>query len=259
MNAEDFVEMALRDWLGCAVTKIPVGQEKTPDFLAVLEGQHFLIEVKTKAEDPHESHRRYASLDAGELFESWQPLGRKNTLSGLVRDVAAQLGAHAAAEDCICLAWFVTVGYGASARRDQVEATLYGSTTVADWSDGGGAAPCYYFTYSDFFRFKEVLDGAVVSNFSEARLLLNNHSRNYARLRHSSLRAKFGEGVCDPPMAESEGKAFIVDGDVDRVDEGEVLTFLRKKYKQDKLTNIAMHELSVGTLVPAGAGGAHES
>jgi hypothetical protein len=66
-------------------------------------------------------------------------------------------------------------------------------------------------------------------------------------MKNSSLACHLHDGVVDPIAIEAQGKAFIVDGDVDRNNEAEVLAFLQTKYESAGIRKITMNLLS-GTL-----------
>ncbi|MCG8064882.1 MAG: hypothetical protein N0C89_12150 [Candidatus Thiodiazotropha endolucinida] len=148
------------------------------------------------------------------------------------------------------IVWLLSTGYLAEPNMHQFEATLYGSTTVCDWSDEGECKVCYFFYNSDFFRFRDTLDAAIVSTEQEAKLLLNPLSSRYESMKSCSLVEKIGKAVVDPIAEEQEGFAFYVDGEVDRNDKNAVLNYLRKKYNADKMLDITMNYMSGTVLVP---------
>lgn len=251
MNPEEFVIQALQYW-GLEVSKIQEQEEKTPDFFAIAGDSSYLIELKTKSPNPEALERRNASLDAGELFGESTPMVRRNRLSGIIRSAVEQLDAFDAGS-AFQLAWFHSEGYAADAHMEQFEIALYGSTTIVDWSENGSARQCYFFTNSDFFRYRQVLDGAIVSTPAQVKLCLNPLSENYTQLKESFICAALQEGICDPYAYEAEGIAYVVDGDVDRNDKNSVLDFLRKKYEQEKLSDMTMSHRSVTVAVPHGS------
>ena len=74
---------------------------------------------------------------------------------------------------------------------------------------------------------------------------LNPLSPNFNLLRASRTRAAFGTSVLDPLVDEAEGGAFIVDCDLDRSRENDLLEFLRSKYGTDYLMQMDMGMSSV--------------
>ena len=130
------------------------------------------------------------------------------------------------------------------------ENCLYGAKDAVDFIGEGGVLPAYFADNSDFYNLRDSLDGAIVSTMNAAKLCLNPHSPRYEELRNSELRHSFEQGVCDPIQQEREGLAFIVDGEVDRNTENEVLEFLKHKYGREKLMFIHMKHYSGTVSVP---------
>lgn len=231
---------------GFAVTKIEETDEKTPDFEAIgLEGERYYIELKCKDANPELVEQREEAFDAGNHFLEEADLAPRNRLSGVVGEAVAQLERVPDGEYKI--GWFACVGHDASGQAEQFEATIFGKATI--WKNDG-VYPCHYFHNSEFFRHRNNLDAVFISTPKGLRLCLNNHSPNYERLRHASVCEVFGAGVVDPLADVEAGKALIVDAPVDRKDSDAVLEYLKEKYDDDGLTEFAMQEVSVTTVVP---------
>ena len=248
MNQETFVIQVLEHW-GLSVTKIPKGQEKTPDFLAVADKSTYLIELKTKSPNPEVLSKKEIALNADEFFEEHTPMASRNRFSGVIRSATDQLENYDA-DNAIKLVWVHCVGHSAKLRMGRFEKTLYGSASLADLSENGTLRDCYFFTNSDFYRYKCVLDGAILSTPKECKICLNPLSENYKKFQNSFLCTSLSEGICDPYAREKEGVAYIVDGDIDRTDTDSVLTFLRKKYGNEKLMEMPMTYMSMTSSVP---------
>ena len=95
----------------------------------------------------------------------------------------------------------------------QFQATLYGAVDLIDWDEGTGSATarrCFGLTSSEFFRLKDVLDGAFISTDQRRLLCLNHLSPRFAELRRSILCQTF-PGICDPIEQEQAGTAYIAD------------------------------------------------
>ncbi|NGP53250.1 hypothetical protein [Thioalkalivibrio sp. XN8] len=251
MEPEEIVVLIL-EHLGATVTRIPREPGKTPDFYAEIGGTRYLIELKSKGEDPIREAARNVTLGRGDIAEDHDTAERKNVISGLVADAVKQLRAFEARPVDFRLVWLL--GWGRLRRLyfDQFEAALYGTTTIADFGPGADeyARPCYYFGLNDFHRHREVLDGAVIWCDNEGKLLLNDLSDRYAALRESALARAMAGGCIDPRDKERNREAYYIDGDVDRRDEGAVLAYLREKYGRNKLINITMQYHGAAVLVP---------
>ncbi len=153
--------------------------------------------------------------------------------------------------DILRLVWLHAEGHNSSGQMGLFEATLYGSTSIVDFSEKMSLGTCFYFQNSDFYRYRKNLDGAIVSAGTEVKILLNTYSPRYERLRDSLLVSRFKDGVCDPVKIESEGRGYIMDGDVDRSNKEAVLEYLRQKYHQEKLKDMTMNNLSVHMAIPS--------
>lgn len=149
---------------------------------------------------------------------------------------------------------FVGTGHNAEARLLQLEATLFGRTTVCDWStENGPCRDCYYFGFSDFYKYRDILDGAILidANSEEGKLCINDHSPRYNRFRESSLAQVFGTAVIDAPKLDHDGDAFIVYADIDRKNKQAVFDYLRRKYSLgDLVMDMDMKMASAQVLVP---------
>jgi len=246
MSVEKVIEEILKAY-GYQVEKIPTSEVKTPDFLVFDSTSAYLLEVKTKLPSREQIRERKEILHAGEFYQLNEPIIPNKRLTEIIKKAERQLREYKSQTEVLRLVWLAATDYLEEARMDQFEATLYGSTCVVDWSTRGRAGTCYFFYNSDFFRFRDVLDAAIVSAGSKYRLLLNPLSKSYERMKNSSLACHLHDGVVDPIAIEAQGKAFIVDGDVDRNNEAEVLAFLQTKYESAGIRKITMNLLS-GTL-----------
>ena len=229
--------------LGYQVDKIPEDEAESPDFFITDGSSSYVLELKTKFPSLKEVEKRRRILDSGEIHSIHELVIGKNTLSGIIKKAGGQLSRYYD-EDVIRVVWLLATGHLAEPRMLQFEATLYGSAPIVS---SQGASDSYFFYNSDFYRYREMIDGAIVSTESDAKLLLNPLSPRYAQLKTSSLPKHLGKFVVDPFELESHGKAFIVDSDVDRADREAVLNYLREKYGLADMMNLTMTYLS-GTL-----------
>ena len=229
--------------LGYEVEKITENNEESPDFFMSDGKSSYVLELKTKFPSTEEVEKRKQILYSGEIHNVHETVIGKNRLSGIIRKAGAQLKRYSD-ENAFRIVWLLATGHLAEPRMLQFEATLYGLAPIVS---SQGARDSYFFYNSDFYRFREIIDGAIVSTESEAKLLLNPLSSRYAELKSSSLPKHLGKAVIDPVELESQGKAYLVDSDVDRDDKEAVLNYLRKKYGVEDMMNLTMTYLS-GTM-----------
>ena len=255
MQPEQLVTLIL-EHLGAQVRKIPHASGRTPDFVATIQGVRYLIELKAKEEDPAREGRRNAVLSSGNIAEDHDTVGRKNVIAGLVADAADQLRAFSSEPVDYRLVWLLGWGRLRKVYFEQFESALYGATTIVDFGPGGdqSARDAYYFGLSDFFRFRDVIDGAITWCDNDGKFLVNDLSPLYPQIRSSPLAEAMAKGRIDPREREKQGKAYYVDGDVDRRNEGAVLQYLQKKYGRERLLNIQMGYHAAAMAVPRDAG-----
>jgi hypothetical protein len=244
---------AFRSW-GAVVEPLPESEKEESDWLATLEGCRLIVEEKTKFDDAERVATRKEDLGAGRIHTSTVPFKFDNRLSGIVRKAASQLTSSAAdrAHDLRVL-WFCGTGYGGEAKHHQLMATLYGSTRIFE-RVGSRFRTCYFFRNGDFYRYREVLDGAYVCHLSgetlTVNLCLNPYSARWQELRDSSFAKRLGGGPIDPVALEQAGEALIMDGDVSRSNEAGVLTYLQEKYGLQEIMNMDMGMTSASIRIP---------
>ena len=237
MASISYAKGFLQHW-DALVEDIETSDSEQSDFLASLEEEILLIEEKTKLDNPADLAKRRKAFDAGAVYSSSKRLVRNNRLSGVVRKAASQLASSASNPHDFCLVWFTGTGYQAHALSEQFIATLYGSTNIIEMGSSHFRR-CYFFRNSDFHRYADIIDGAVVAHVEgqalSAKLCVNPLSSRASRLRASAFARRFGTAVEDPEALERDGEAFIVTGDVDRNNENALLAELQQKYSTKPL------------------------
>jgi hypothetical protein len=79
-------------------------------------------------------------------------------------------------------------------------------------------------------------------------LVLNQFSKRYTAFMGSHIcKTLPSRAIVDVPQAAQEGDCYVVDGDVNRKDDEEVLDFLRAKYPGDSFLGFVSD--SAGTMV----------
>jgi hypothetical protein len=236
--------------LGYTVEKIDEGNDESPDFLVFDDSSSYIVELKTKFVAEEVLAHRQKTLSEGEIHQVMEPLAPKNRFSGIIRKAQSQLNAHHLSGESFRVVWLLATGHLAEPAMEQFEATLYGSTTVCDWSDNSECKTCFFFYNSDFYRYSDELDAAIVSTESGARLLLNPYSDKFEAIKISTLPAHLGTAVVDPIKLAADGDAYIIEGDVDRNDKQAVLKYLREKHNSEKILDMTMNFMSGTMAVP---------
>lgn len=251
MATPSFAKQFLKRW-GIAVSDIPTSAKEESDFLATFGTYKVLIEEKTKIDDSTRLSQRAATLSKGEVHGASTPLVRDNRLSGLVGKATSQLLSSADKDHDFRLIWFTGTGVDAEAKFHQFIATIYGTTNILEMN-ASHYRRCYFFRNSDFHRYAQVIDGAIVAHVSgssiSAKLCLNPLSPQFSALKNSSVVMPFGTAVEDPLAQGQEKEVFVVDSDIDRNDESALLTFLQAKYGTLPLMKFDLGYLSASVLV----------
>jgi hypothetical protein len=241
-------ESKVKTWFsnhGYEIHKISESNEETPDFFIADDSSAYILELKTKFPSDEEMNERRQVLSIGGIHNVDEEISFQKGLSKIISKAKNQLKNYKKGEDVLRLVWLLATDYLAEPRLDQFEATLYGSAYLYSVERQGN---CYFFYNSDFFKYRETLDAAIVSTMSMGKLLLNPLSPRYEKMKSSSLIGHFKEGsVIDPILIEKDGLAFLVDSNVNRSDEAAVLQYLKEKHNIDKMIVMNMHYMS-GTM-----------
>lgn len=252
MNIEMMIKTTLEEHFKLQVEKIPESDARTPDFLVRDGTYEYLIEVKNKQANPELKEEMEKAFSIGEIFGISESLSTKSVLQNVVKDGKRQIEAHVTDESTFRIVWVHCTELAYDATLEQIISGLYGSETLVNFSsDQAVSGTCYYFGFSQFFKYKNSIDAVMVSGRKgESTLCLNNHSPRYEKLKESALVKAMPVGVRDPIHEEKEGGAFLVDTDVDRNKPDDVLNYLKGKYNLDKLNVMKMHHMEVHMAIP---------
>jgi len=218
--------------------KIPESEEKTPDFFLESNGKKILIELKTKLDDSNLLKKQEEVYRQSKIFEHIDVLERKNSISGRTKKAYKQLSKQKKVYNAdFCFVSFLIRGQCLSNQYEQILSTLFGSKNIVLMGDDfdNGIKKCYYYSNSDFFNYKDILDGAFIIINNSYTLCINTHSVNYKELKKSEFLKLFNERVLDPLEQEVNGKAYILDSAIPRDDKNALNEYLCKKYGLKKI------------------------
>lgn len=222
-------------------------QLKTPDFYVTKGEDEYTIELKTKFMNPETVNAMKASFNEGEIHEHAESLDFNTKYQKVIHGAKKQLESEPIYKDSFHLGWFHCEGSMASATMDLFENTLYGKATIIDADnneDGAGAYECYYYDRrAMFIRYKDVLDGAVITTHDGSiKILLNLYSPNYEALRDSSLCEAFSPGLQDPIARANKGEALFLEEEDDGADRCGILN---KKFGMKRAMKMPMTVFNV--------------
>jgi hypothetical protein len=215
---EEYVKAILED-KGAQVVLITRTSDRTPDFDVQFSGTRYIVEVKTREEDKARVQTRHETLARGEVHGESQELKRKNTISRIIDDGVEQL-VTVTDPNVHRIIWVHCGAPNGEAHKHQFFNAFYGATRLYDIDDTSYKVDGLYSRDSDLFRYRALLDGAVITMEigDECQLfcLCNNHSPNYQAFRVSPLAQAFPVGLYDPLQQEAAGEALVIRGTFDR-------------------------------------------
>lgn len=244
MSQEESIAASLEEY-GFNVTKIEERDSiKTPDFHVELNGDSYTIELKTKYMNPDVINGMKEAFDNGNMHTDIVSLDFSQKLRKIIHKAKQQLETDPIYEDSFNLAWFHCEGRDASTTMDLFENTLYGKAFVFDADDDTDKAyDCYYYYEKAMFnKYKDVLDGAVISMDGSLKVLLNLYSPKYEGFKNSSLCEFFKDGVQDPVEREKREEGVFVDDGMCRED---INVSLQEKYDMKRLFVMPMQSYTV--------------
>jgi len=236
-QSESYARSTL-ETLGFEVDRIPTENRKTADLLVTDQegGPRYLIEVKERLDDAKELAERNRLLSRGGVWSRSTPTVYCDVVSKRVKEASKQLGSTDVDAD-FRLVWLDALGLDPELQYRRSLATLYGVRPMLDLEDPSFAPKCLHFDHSEFFRQRDVLDGAILSYGDYFTLALNEFSPRLDALRGAPLAVAFGEAVFDPTsLADTDGFITAIDVEVSRKNEADVLRAVQAKYGRRKLT-----------------------
>lgn len=244
-NNETIIKEVLEQ-MGFSACKILESDHESPDFLVTDKENTYLIEFKIKHDEEGFQQRRENTLKRGEVISILKSIGRNKFISKRIKKGKRQLNIRLTQDVDFKIIWYHAGGCFPEVRFDQLKATLYGSTYISVPGERG--LPCLYFTFSEFHRYKDSLDAAILSyaGKGETQFCLNDHSPNYVKIKDTKLFNSFIGAIYDPLMEESKGNVYIADCEIDRRKEAQILKYIQKKYGKEKMIKMEATFLNIG-------------
>jgi len=247
-----YVQQSLAS-LGFAAEIIPEDQSRRQADLKIANASYTTyIEVNSYPVDEKAKKVIDSPISGGPIVTYSGEAGKQNHFSSLVQDANEQLSATAGERDYRVL-WFLATAIPEFVAADeQMRATLLGIRHVFCKRAGENKyLPCYYAGYADFYRYQDI-DGAIIQNKEGAVLFVNEFSPRTIGFRESALCALFTQknAARIPSQEDRKGGAFVVDGDVNRKDEKQVLEYLRNKYPEVEFLGITDSKVAAAIGIP---------
>jgi len=207
--------------------------DKRADLLASCETDSLIVEVKSKYDDD-ELFKQLHAAKAREMVPYLAEIQRNNSLSSLIEEASRQIETSKfLSESAFGVLWFhPDPKLGLSDSDEQIRMTLYGGQyAFVDAPDGTQwSMPCYYTTYSDFYRYTSI--NAVVLHVEEGfQILPNTFSDRINDFKESRLYEDFSyhSSIWTPELLAAEGSALCLHGAIDFKDLETVRIALEKQ------------------------------
>jgi hypothetical protein len=232
---QDFLE--LFGFTVMNIPEVPEQQREMPDYL-VEDGEiQYIVEVKDK-----EDQNFIELIDSKGPGEKTITLGHRNRISGIIKKGVEQLDSYEKIGERLKILWFYiddALFGGLTAR--QIAWTLYGLMEIEGTTRSNKYyhAGCFYFTYNDFHRYKQ-LDAVIIQRPEEIVLCINEFSHWYTILNSTKLYQLFRKEnlvIMDPPQMEKDGRCFTaVDCNISRNDTKAIAEHIAAKYGLRQIT-----------------------
>ncbi len=250
LEDEDLV-IAIFDFFGFKAEKIPESNEKSPDFIIETDSKRILIELKTKYDSREFNKKRNNSLSSNGIFEHRDVLNRSNTMSRIIKDGYKQLKERKVKERADeCYLFLLASEPFAYNKFEQFYSTVYGLKFIICL--GESAPPprnCFYYSFNDFYRFRDIIDGAIISDGKKLKFCINTFSPRYKYVNENTFINSFNPGIVDPMHMEKNGEAFVLDSDIDRRNIDELNVFLEKKYDLEKVAKGNLPSITIESTI----------
>ncbi|MDP1624192.1 MAG: hypothetical protein Q8L64_00330 [bacterium] len=228
--------------LGFIVTKIPESSQQTPDFLVSDKVSQYVIEVKDK------DNQKFIDLIDGKNTYGKVNLEYDNVISGIIREGVSQLDSYDSQEKVFRIIWFfIDTNFFGGSLSLQIGKTLYGLQEIEGYRVNGEffKTICYYFTFSEFFRNKQ-LDAVIVQSPTESILCVNDFSAQRDEFRQTRLYQSFVENnlyIIEP----SKSRCCVADNftSLDRKNSKAVADYIGKKYNLREITAYSYNLVSL--------------
>jgi len=251
-NTDQGLKDTIADFLrdrGLEVVQLRERDERTPDLLVAYQHERYIIEIKSKRDNEALLREEAQLLAKGEIVKHFEGVGRRVPVTRVIESAIKQIRNLPPRASDFRLIWLHAEGLRPKLQMQQFHGTLYGTTDIIDLE--GPTRLCYYFYHNELHKFRDELDGAILTDGEKGQLCLNNFSPRTGNLRESFLaKEAFKDGICDPDALESNNGVLIADGPEDRQDSDAVLRFLQKKYGRTMIMKMDMGYYEFRTTLP---------
>ncbi len=252
MDKNEQYAINILESLACHVKKIyesKVEGEKRPDFLVNISEEQHIIELKTKDMSIETHDGIFDKINKDNIHTRAINLTRENKYCKVISKAKSQLESYDLTTFCYKILWLHSIGIDAHNHMEQFKRALYGIKTLVDFDYKNGARDCYFFTQSDFYRYRNIIDAAFITRDGYLQLCLNPFSENYSQMKKSVLFQALESGnQLDPIQLEEDNLIYYADSNMPRSSTTKGLEYLKEKYGYQNLMEINMESMSSHTI-----------
>jgi len=240
--------------LNCIVKKIDesnVEGEERPDFLVKILNEQHIIELKTKDMSRETYGEIFNTISEDNICTRSIDLVRENKYSKVISKAKSQLDSYNLGTFTYKILWLHSIGIDSHNHMEQFKRALYGIKSLVDFDYEDGARDCYFFTQSDFYRYRNIIDAAFLTRDGYLQLCLNPFSENYNQIKVSGLfQALENQNQLDPMQLEEENIIYYADSNMPRSNAEESIEYLKEKYDRHNLMVINMESTGAYAIQP---------
>lgn len=204
--------------MGFEAEIIPEHEDERADISAWRNNDYYLFEVKSR--DDHPALMEQIDKKPNfQITEYSKELKRSNKISSIIKKASNQLAKTPKSNNDFSCIWFRAVHHLIPDEIECIQASLFGirHLLVTDSERKFHHVKCYYFDYSDFFRFQNI-NAVVTDNGKAIQICINNYSNRISEFRNSELYRYFekANALIDPDRFNKGSKLLVADIDCPR-------------------------------------------
>jgi len=202
----------------CDVIEIPVSKIETPDLLVTIEELKVIIEIKSKLPSVKQSDKTI----------SIERIERKAKYLKAAQKSSKQMNSFSKDEVKYKILWLDCGNIDPELHFHNYRYTLFG-IKLCQPLNSSKIKEGFYITHSDFYKYRDKIDGAIISCTNEIFFYVNNYSNNYEEIKEGKLKKALPQPF-DVIEEDKKGSIYLADFDVDRDNELDIQKALSKKY-----------------------------
>jgi hypothetical protein len=249
MKENEFIEIFKS--LGYSVEKIKETEERSADFLIKSDEVKMIGELKTKGDSVDFIEEEELALKNEPVHMHFDSTARNNRLSGIVSDAIPQIkNMKLKYRSDFGVIIFDMLEPYAGNKVQKIVNTLYGRKFAIPLNTKKETGKwCYYCTYSDFYRYRDVLNAAFIISGNKFKVCVNNIAINYTEFLSSGLLKPLNGKYNDPQREIESGEALSVVGDVDRNNDQSIQEYFKEHFQFEAVTLIDFPSITASTRI----------